>query len=170
MLRRIRKDEFNGCTKTGDVLIKCFDGATPRQMNHFAIPFLVEEHPIATVIHSGTNVLRQRVGEEEQTCENIARDIIKIGSNCRDNGVTHIIISSIIVRRGNTHVEKRRREVNILLKQYCANEGYVFVDNEAITLQNIDRYGVHLEEGGSQIVANNILKVLNSLPIQNPST
>ena len=165
MLRRIRKKEFGDCINNGTAWIKCFDGATPKQMNHFTIPFLIEDHPNTVVIHSGTNVLKPIHGVEEQSCEGIAKDIVNIGKNCKQHGVEHVVISSIIIRRASMHIEKRRREVNQFVKSMCIDENFIFVDNEAITLRDIDDYGVHLEESGSRIVANNILKALNSLPI-----
>ena len=59
-------------------------------------------------------------------------------------------------------METRRREINNLLKDLCHENGYFFIDNDLIKRDNLYD-GVHLNEEGSVILANNILHALDSL-------
>ena len=51
--------------------------------------------------------------------------------------------------------------MNNILQQLCRTHGFVFVDNGNITVDHLQRDGIHLTEEGSVILANNYLFYLN---------
>ena len=61
-------------------------------------------------------------------------------------------------------MDRKRKAVNRMLRERCAIEHFNFTDNENICFDDIDEADrIHLLEGGSIKLANNILNVLNSL-------
>ena len=73
---------------------RSFIGATSKQLDHCIIPLLVDDEPDAVIIHVGTNNILYNASYED-----IARNTIKIGSNCKSDGVNNVFISSILVKK-----------------------------------------------------------------------
>jgi len=67
------------------------------------------------------------------------------------------------VRRNGMFIERRRRNVNRLIEELCSKEGFIYVNNDNIQLEDIEEKGVHLLESGSIKLANNILNSINSV-------
>ena len=63
--------------------------------------------------------------------------------------------------RAGNEVEKRRVEVNEMVKTLCNEKGFIYVSNDNINLDDIDYDKVHLKETGSCKVANNLLHAIN---------
>ena len=87
-----------------------------------------------------------------------------MGETCIEFGVGKIIFSGITIRRNGDEVEGKRREVNSLLKTLCEERGFIYINNENITIYDVEnkpRDKVHLLESGSVKLANNILRCLN---------
>ena len=158
ILKGIRAQEFNDNIESGKASFKRFSGATSKQLNHYTLPTLIEESPNTVVIHVGTNDLKQK----DKTKENIAKEIMNIGITSRKHGAKNIVISSIVTRRG-VNLDRKRKEVNMLLKDMCVKEGFYYLDNDNVTFDKLYKDGVHLVENGSIVLANNILNFLNSL-------
>ena len=62
------------------------------------------------------------------------------------------------------YVERKWNEINSYLKRVCMERGYQFIDNDNISIDEIEnkpRDKVHLLESGSVKLANNILMALN---------
>ena len=62
--------------------------------------------------------------------------------------------------------EDKRRKINSLLRSGCMEGGYVFIDNDNISLDDIENKPwdkVHLLESGSVKLSNNIIRVLNGM-------
>ena len=59
--------------------------------------------PDIVVIHGGCSNISPRKNQGKLTKEEIAKEIISIGSYCQDKGVNEIIISSLICRKGQYH-------------------------------------------------------------------
>jgi len=159
MMQRIRKAEFYRNLKRGFGSIRCYPGARPNHMKHYIMPHVLEDAPEVFVAHSGTNSIHDR----DITDEELARDVVSIGTNAKNLGAQKIIISGIIVRRNGMHVERRRRNVNRIIEDLCMREGFVFVNNDNIRLEDIDEKDrVHLLESGSIKLANNVLDAINN--------
>ena len=103
---------------------------------------------------AGTNDLKQN----DKTKEDIAKEIMNIGITSRKHGAKNIVISSMVTRRG-VNLDRKRKEVNMLLKDMS----FYYLDNDNVMFDKLYKYGVHLVENGSVILANNILNFLNSL-------
>ena len=81
-VKRIRRIDFNKELRNGKVYFRSFSGATSKQLDHYIIPSLVDDKPDAVIIHVGTNNILYNADYED-----IAWNIIKIGSNCKSHGV-----------------------------------------------------------------------------------
>ena len=93
-VKRIRRIDFNKELRNGKVYFRSFSGATSKQLDHYIIPSLVDDKPDAVIIHVGTNDFLCSASYED-----IARNIIKIGSNCKSHGVNDVLISSILLKK-----------------------------------------------------------------------
>ena len=166
-LNRIRKREFyknvESCCR---VQIKSLPGEGANTMHAFLRAKLSEERRSCVVVHGGTNDLCRYNGSiSEQSAEDIASDILRMGDTCEEFHVGRIVFSGITVRRCSWEGEIKRREINSLLRSGCVNRGYCFINNDDnIVLSDIEDKPydkVHLLESGSVKLANNILRVLN---------
>ena len=166
MWKGIRRYEFSSHCKSGRVLIKTQPGEKADVIHAYLRAKLgTEEKRSCVVVHAGSNNLCGINGDLlGQTTEEIVDSIIVMGETCKEFGVNKIIFSGLIVRRNGTRVEGKRRAINSHLKTLCQERGYIFVDNENITINDIEnkpRDKVHLLESGSVKLANNILHFLN---------
>jgi len=110
-------------------------------------------------VHGGTNDLRNR----EKTPEQIADDLINIGHTAKSLGVQHVIYSSLVIRKDGVMIDRKRNNVNRVLKERCILNNFIFIDNKNICLEDIDDVDrVHLHESGSVKLANNVLDALNN--------
>ena len=158
MAQRIRKREFYSHLQNGYAQIKTFPGVTSNYLNHYILPHLIEECPNTLVLHVGTNSIH----DKSRNAERVANEVINIGLSAKEFGVDNIIISGLIVRRNGVGPERKRREVNEILKTKCIFNNFIYINNDVITLDDIDEDRVHLLESGSVKLANNILRILNS--------
>ena len=81
-VKRIRRNDFNKELKNGKAIFQSFSGANTKQLDHYILPPLVDDKPDAVIIHAGTNDILTNTNHEE-----IPRNIIKIGLNCKNYGV-----------------------------------------------------------------------------------
>ena len=93
-LKRIRRSDFNKELKNGKAIFRSFSGASTKPMDHYILPLLVDDKPDAVIIHVGTNDILTNANHEE-----IARNIIKIGLNCKIDGVNDLVIFSVLVKK-----------------------------------------------------------------------
>ena len=101
-IKRIKRNDFNKELRHGKAFFRSFTGANAKQLRHFIIPILVNDKPDAIVVHVGTNDILNHANHE-----NIAHSIINIGLDCKNNGVSEVLISSIMVKK------------NLILLQSC---------------------------------------------------
>ena len=154
--------EFNSKYKQGTARFRRFHSAKARHMKHYIVPTLVEESPQIVLIQCGGNDL-QTVKANPTPVDTIANDIIDAAKICENHGAEHVLIASIIMRNKQDYMEKRRRELNILLKDMCYDFGFIFVDNENIRHEHLFNDGVHLNHDGSAVLGSNILHSLNNV-------
>ena len=165
-LNRIRKYEFSDNLKRGRAIIKTQPGEKTNVIHAFLRAKLMEDDTRnSVIIHAGTNNLCNAMGTvSDQSVDDIVKDIIDMGDSCREFGVGKIAFSGITMRRNGGVIEGKRREINSHLKTLCYERGYVFIDNDNVTIYDVEnkpRDKVHLLESGSVKLANNILKYLN---------
>ena len=88
---------------------------------------MIDDKPDAIVIHVGTNDILNHANHE-----NIARSIINIGLDCKNNGVNEVFISSILVKK-NPNLTAIVRRINDMLRDLCEKIGFSFICNDVIT-------------------------------------
>ena len=157
MLGRIRMPEFNRCMSNNLKLNatarkKFFPGAIAKEIGHYILPTLEEQCPDALLIHAGTNNLSKK----DFNAKTVADQIIDIARSATERGVNDVFISAIIIRK-EFRLQRRANEVNAILQSLASENGYIFIDNSAITLEHVCDDGVHLLESGLTILANNFL-------------
>ena len=102
----------------------------------------MDDKPDAVIIYVGTNDILTNANHEE-----IARNIIKIGLNCKNHGVNDVVISSVLVKK-NPNLNALIRRVNDLLRDLCSMNGFGYICNDTITTEYLWKDGIHLQDLG----------------------
>ena len=123
MIKGMRMKEFNSYVKNGYSKLRPFPGATVKQLQHYAIPSLVDETPNQVILHSGCNDVSNRNASPEQ----IANDIKVLAEMCRGYGVNKIFVSTLICRKNN-YLNENVTRINFSLNLICKEKGFVFKD------------------------------------------
>ena len=147
MTNGIRVREFNEHLHVGTARFRRFSGATAKRLQHYVLPTLIEETPDVAIIHVGGNDLPTKKSNPSSIVD-IAKSIIDTGILCLNYNVKDIFICGII-RRNVGYMEKRRVELNDLLKRSCKLHSFIFIDNDNIERTCLARDNVHLNEEGS---------------------
>ena len=121
---------------------------------HSPFPTLHEETPDVVILHAGINdfLSRQR---NKIPDKDIAKEFINIGQTCMKAGVKTVFVSSIVYcdRVEWNRIEKINEEIKIL----CAENNFVYIDNESVKSIHLWRDDIHLNEDGKDIIANNFI-------------
>ena len=164
----IRVRELNNCVHNGFVKFKCFPGATINNLDYYAKPTLEEDRPDIVVIHVGINNLLHPLLSNSSD-EDIAVEIINLGKMCKNHSVENVMISSLLpCSRINPN---RIRNVNKLLSEKCQIHNFTFINNSRIQHTHLWKDGLHLEESGKVLLAQNFIDNLNNflyLSVRNP--
>ena len=155
-----RQDLMHECNRLGmsvDFSFRRQSGGQSHELYHHSKTFVADEKPHGLVIIGGTNDLPKRGGRRQLTDEEITNNLLAIGQNAKDLGVTNVFISSITIRRG-AYYQNRIKVINRLLKEGCVANGFYFIDNSNILDHHTD--GLHLTDEGSSILKNNIINML----------
>ena len=121
----------------------------------------MDDKPDVAIIHVGTNDILTKANHEEN-----ARNIIKIGLNCKNHGVNDVVISSVLVKK-NPNLNALIRRVNDLLCDLWSMNGFGYICNDAITTEYLWKDGIHLQDLGTNILSSNFITFVNSLLIDN---
>ena len=154
---KIGVPEMNSHLKKAQCVKYSYSGATSLHLQHYC-DILLSERLDTVFIHAGTNDIWGR-NKRNVTSQQIAEDIINIGLKCRETGVKTIYISSIFI----THVPNSNRirgEVNNLLKLLCYGNNFTYINNDFLTLNDLEDQ-VHLNWDGRRKYVNNIINILN---------
>ena len=93
---------------------------------------------------------------------NKAKKLVQyIRKDIKDRGI-QIGFSSNIYRAGRD-LEKEIKDTNEKLKNYCSGNGFIFVDNTAITESCLNNSKLHLNKKGTSMLANNIKSSLKDV-------
>ena len=98
----------------------------------------------------------------------LAQNIINIGNKCVDYEVEEVVISSIFVK-DSIQLSAFIRRVNDELRELSLKKNFHYISNDNIIRKHICGDGVHLSEGGTNILAGNIVKFLNDNILKNIS-
>ena len=157
----IKVRDFNNEYKLGTARFRRFHGASSKYMKHYVIPTLIDECPQVVLLQCGGNGLPTSKSNPKPV-EDIAKEIIDTAKLCENYGVQQILIGSVITRKQG-YMDRRKRELNRILKGMCTDLGYFYVDNENITHEHLCRDDVHLTYEGSDILTLNYLHSLNNI-------
>ena len=158
MIKGIRQREFNSYLKKCSARFRPFPGATLKQMSLYVVPTLHDDTPDVAVIHAGCNDVRNH----KLTCNDIATGIINIAEICRSYSVNDVLVSSLICR-SSSNLNIRIKAINAILKRLCYEKSLRFIDNGNIEECHLAEDGLHLNDNGKCVLANNYIRSLNSL-------
>ena len=157
MIKGIRRKEFNSKLSKCSAQFRPFIGATLKQMETYVKPILNDDTPDVLILHTGCNDIgNKRLRENE-----IAKWIVKIGQQCKESNINDVFISSLI-GRAQKRLNDKVVAANNILKRLCKLNGLGFIDNSNICAENLFRDGLHLNDDGKVILANNFIYVLNT--------
>ena len=160
MTKGINVKNFNVNYNNGAAKFVRFHAATTSLMKHYVTPTLRTDQLETVIIMCGSNDL-PTPRENPTSVESIAETIIPIGELCKFYGVKNIFISSVLTREIN-YMDRRRGELNNLLKEKCMIYTYGYIDNDNIGHEHLyDK--VHLNKDGAVILSDNFLHILNNL-------
>ena len=106
----------------------------------------------------GTNNLSKK----QQTTQDTLKEILDIVDLCRNNGVNHVFVSSIINRPS---YQSKVDEINKYLFANAQQHNYTFISNSNVHEMHLWRDKVHLTNQGIQLLANNFLDSLNKTSV-----
>ena len=164
MCRSIRNADFNkDIQDVGIKNVECkfhkFPGASAQQIRNYSKFNILEDNTHGLVVVSGTNSLRTIPGKQELTDREIADSILQTGIDGQKEGVKKVFISGIILRKGSFY-QKRILNINLILRNECLRQGFVFIDQSNILFEHLHEDGLHLNHEGTCILKQNILKAL----------
>ena len=113
-----------------------------------------------------TSVILQMGGNDLQDLytpdrlNKLADTIIETGNICKGRGTETVFIGGVPVRKYE-YTWERCRDLNKKLRDLCRRNNFIFIDNSDITHSDHLKYdGVHLNDDGDRILANNYLDYL----------
>ena len=143
----------------GALSFRRFPGGLSHHVKSHIPTYLEEVGPKSVIIQSGGNDLPSIRGNLIPISD-IASNIIESGEICRNYGAKNIFIAEVPVRL-KSYIQERCHSLNALLKELCEQHDFTFLDNSNITTAHLYQDGVHLNNEGSDILANNYLSYLN---------
>ena len=155
-IKRIKRNDFNKELLHGKAFLRSFSGANAKQLRHYIIPTLINDKPDTIVIHVGTKDILNHANNED-----IARRIINIGLDCKNNGVNEVVVLSTLVKK-NPSLTAIVRRVSDMLRDLCEKNGFSFICNDVITTDYLWKYDAHVQDMGTHILSNHFLKFLSN--------
>ena len=148
---------LNGRSMSGPnskVQVSSFPGCTTKDMADHIRP-IVRRKPDSIIIHVGTNSLRNSNSSRE-----CADEIVDIGRMVDQEGIS-VAISSLTARADDNELAKRVKEVNKVLRKFCRQNQWGFIDHNNITDQHLNRSRLHLNRSGTSLLSQNFISYIN---------
>ena len=130
-------------SKTNKVVVKPFPGSTTGDMEDF-IKCILRKDPENIIIHVGTNDVNSK--EPRLTAEGDAAN-------------TNIAISGLDSRADDK--EGKVSSVNKILKKFCHQNHWNFIEHNNVNLTHLNRGGLHLSKSGTALLAENVCKYID---------
>ena len=112
----------------------------------------------SALIHVGINDILK--DQSDLKFESLTRNILEISQRCKEHGIEEIIISSLVVtERIDPNLLVR---ANVSLCNMCKKNGFCFVDNSNISVDNLFKDKLHLLDSGKTILVNNFIYCINN--------
>ena len=134
-----------------NAIIRTFSGATINDMLDYIKPSL-RLQPDHIIIHAGTNDLKST--EVNAIIENISKLCDEIYNFCPKIDIT---ISQLITRTDSPDINGKVAHTNNLLHDLCEARNLGIITHENIDERGLDRFGLHLNRTGSDILARNLI-------------
>ena len=93
------------------------------------------------ILHYGTNDLNA-----SSTSEEIADKVLNLAASVKTSK-NQDFVSGLVIR--NDRLNKKGNEINELLRNKCGNRQLSFIDNKNISLDMLNKSGIHLNENGT---------------------
>lgn len=139
------------------VAVKSFSGAKTEDMEDYLKP-LIRKEPDELIIHIGTNNIK---GNE--TPRMVAEHVVNLGLQIQQNSPkTKVTVSELTVRKDKPEILNKIKDTNTLLKSFCAQKKWAFLNNKNIDSSCLNRRGLHLNRKGSNILSRNIMNHLSN--------
>ena len=161
MTRDIDYAELNKYYVKGHARFQKWHGGRARHIKQYVPTHMLEEKPDTVLMHAGGNDLCTTRNNPTPILD-VANDIIDIGLACKKHGASRIVISGVITRKPK-FLQERCEELNELLVSMCKIYNFTYIDNSNIGVDDLLSDGVHLNQEGTDVLANNYLKCLNKL-------
>ena len=117
---------------------------------------IVRRKPDSIIIHVGTNSLRNSNSSRE-----CADEIVDIGRMVDQEGIS-VAISGLTARADDNDLAKRVKEVNKILRKFCRQNEWGFIDHNNITTdQHLNRSRLHLNRSGTSLLSQNFISYIN---------
>ena len=137
------------------VQVSGFPGYTTNDMADYIRP-IVRRKPDSIIIHVGTNSLRNSNSWRE-----CADEIVDIGRMVDQAGIS-VAISSLTTRADDNELAKRVKEVDKILRKFCRQNKWGFIDHNNITTdQHLNRSRLHLNRSGTSLLSQNFNSYIN---------
>ena len=133
------------------VVVKSFAGANCTDMEDYLKP-VVRKEPENIILHVGTNDLNKSASPDQ-----IAQGIINLGIQInQDSPQTSITISEILPRTDKSNLLIKASQVNDIVKKYCDQNKWGYINHKAINATCLNSKGLHLNKKGTAIIAKSI--------------
>lgn len=143
------RDNSTGPTKDDVESSKCASAA----MAHYLKPNL-DLKPNEVILHVGTNDLKSHTPEEA------ADKIVDLARQVEGSSEARVAISALVKRKGKL-IEKVT-QANKLLKRFCSQNEWKFIEHLNISHKSLNRGGLHLTEEGNKRFFDNFRIYLNN--------
>ncbi len=97
-----------------------------------------------------------RLESPEETANKLIELAIDTKKQVRD-----VAVSSIIRRTDSHELEMKRRKVNDLVKVGLSRRNISFMEHDNIESKHLDRWGLHLNYQGNNVLTGNFINFLN---------
>ena len=146
--------EFDSFVTEGEVCLKAFPGAKANQLNYQTISVIQGNNydPVST--HVGINDSLSSHKSVNDICIDIS-----IRPRCRSNNISQVFISNIACISKINKVLMQR--LSRAMYDECGQNGFTFVDNGAVTENDLWVDEIHLQESVKSIIANNSVNNLS---------
>ena len=155
MLKKVRKQDVNREAPHARTYIKTFPGATLDHMQSYIEPTL-QSKPDGIIILYGTNNLKS------DSPETIANKLVDLAKGAKTK-VRNVAVSSIITRSDSVDLERKRIETNRLVLRKLEDTEIKFLDHENIEEDHLDKWGLHLNYSGNNILTGNLIDFINGM-------
>lgn len=135
-------------------VVKPFPGARVQDMRHYVKPTL-DQNPDEIVLHCGTNDLK------EFEPKAIAEGLVDIARSVEASSSTKVTISELVTR-ADPSLDAKVKATNKRLRKLCNQNGWGFISHRNISVNNLNRGGLHLAASGNKTLLSNFINFFKS--------